>query len=252
MHMSILAELRLELKANSEEKIGYLQSSLFQGVLMEHINKDYAETIHQTGLHPYSMYISSHDSLTWIIRTINDDAYHNIIEPLLALDFKSFDLKKKEITVDITNKSITTITYEDLMKSFNSDSTDKYIKVSFESPTAFKSNEAYVFMPDIRLVFGSLMRKYSAASSDTDMTDEETLQYITDHTAIQDYKIRSTRFHLEGTRIPSYLGEVTFRFRGTDTMARYARMLLEFGEYSGVGIKCGMGMGAIRIIREGK
>lgn len=250
--MSLLAELRLDLKVNSEEKIGHLQSSLFQGVLMENINKDYAEIIHQTGLHPYSMYISNRDSLTWIIRTINDDAYHNIIEPILAPQFKLFDLKKKEITIDITNKSISTITYEDLMKSFNSDSTDKYIKVSFESPTAFKSNDAYVFMPDARLVFGSLMRKYSAASSDTDMTDEETLQYIIDHTAIQDFKIRSTRFHLEGTKIPSFIGEVTFRFRGTDTMARYARMLLEFGEYSGVGIKCGMGMGAIKIIKEEK
>ncbi len=250
--MSLLAELRLDLKVNSEEKIGHLQSSLFQGVLMENINKDYAEIIHQTGLHPYSMYISNRDSLTWIIRTINDDAYHNIIEPLLAPQFKSFDLKKKEVSVDITNKGITTITYEDLMKSFNSDSTEKYIKVSFEAPTAFKSNDAYVFMPDVRLVFGSLMRKYSVASSDTDMTDEETLQYIIDHTVIQDFKIRSTRFHLEGTKIPSFIGEVTFRFRGTDTMARYARMLLEFGEYSGVGIKCGMGMGAIKIIKEEK
>ena len=219
---------------------------------MENINKEYAESIHQTGLHPYSMYVSNRDSLTWIVRTINDEAYKNIIEPLLAPDFKSFELNKKEISVDIVNKSITTIAYKDLMKSFNSDSTDKYLKVSFESPTAFKSNETYIFMPDVRLIFGSLMRKYSAASSDTDMTDEETLQYIIDHVAIQDYKIRSTRFHLEGTRIPSFIGEVTFRFRGTDTMARYARLLLEFGEYSGVGIKCGMGMGAIRLIREEK
>lgn len=251
MGMSILAELKLELKANTEEKIGYLQSSLFQGVLMESINKNYAETVHQTGLHPYSMSVSNRDGLVWTIRTINDDAYYNIIEPLLTPQFKSFELKKV-ITVEVTNKSITTISYEDLMKSFNSDSTDKYIKVSFESPTAFKSNDVYVFMPDVRLVFGSLMRKYSAASSDTEMTDEETLQYIIDHTVIQDYKIKSTRFHIEGTKIPAFVGDVTFRFRGTDTMARYARLLLEFGEYSGVGIKCGMGMGSIRIIREEK
>lgn len=250
--MSLLAELRLDLKVNSEEKIGHLQSSLFQGVLMENINKDYAETIHQTGLHPYSMCISNKEGLIWTIRTINDDAYHNIIEPLLAPQFKSFELKKKETTVDVINKSITTVSYEDLMKTFNSDSTDKYLTVSFESPTAFKSNEAYVFMPDVRLVFGSLMRKYSAASSDMEMTDEETLQYIINHTAIQDYRIKSTRFHLEGTKIPAFVGDVTFRFRGTDTMARYARLLLEFGEYSGVGIKCGMGMGSIRIIREEK
>ena len=96
------------------------------------------------------------------------------------------------------------------------------------------------------------MRKYSAASSSTDMTDEDTLQYIADHSSISDFRIRSTRFPLEGAQIPSFMGEVTIRFRGTDTMARYSKMLLEFGEFSGVGIKCGMGMGAIKIIERKK
>ena len=250
--MSLLAELKLELKPNTDEKIGYLQSSLFHGVLMDAVDKEYAETIHLTGLHPYSQYISSKDTLIWIIRTTNDEAYHRIVEPVLSPSFKSFELKHKGITVDVINKSVTTSSYDDLMKRFNSDLVDKYIKVSFDSPTAFKSDNSYVFMPDVRLVFGSLMRKYTAASSDTDMNDEETLHYIIDHTSIADYKIRSMRFHLDGTKIPSFVGEVTFRFGGTDTMARYSRLLLEFGEYSGVGIKCGMGMGAISIVKEGK
>ena len=250
--MSILAELRLELKPNTEEKIGYLQSSLFQGVLMENVNKDYVESIHQNGLHPYSQSIINRDGLAWIIRAINDDAYHNIIEPLLNPSFKSFVLKHKDIAIDISNKSIKTIEYSDLMKTFTSEETDRYLKVYFESPTAFKSNNMYVFMPDVKLVFGSLMRKYSASSSDANMTDDDTLEYIVNNTIISDYKIRSTRFQLEGTKIPSYMGEVTFHFRGTDTMARYCKMLLEFGEFSGIGIKCGIGMGAIKIEREEK
>jgi len=250
--MSTLAELRLELKVNSDDRIGYLQSSLFQGVLMETISKEYAEVIHQSGLHPYSQYISAREGLTWVIRTLNDDAYHGIIEPLLSPQFKSFDLKQKELSVEIVSKSISSITYEDLMKSFNSDTVDRYIRISFDSPTAFKSDSAYVFMPDIRLIFGSLMRKYSAASSSTDMTDDDTLGYIVDHTSISDFKIRSVRFPMEGTKIPSFMGEITFHFRGTDTMSRYARMLLEFGEYSGIGIKCGIGMGAIRIVKGDK
>ena len=36
----------------------------------------------------------------------------------------------------------------------------------------------------------------------------------------------------------------------TDTAAKFIRLLLEFGEYSGVGIKTGLGMGAIQIIRR--
>jgi CRISPR-associated endoribonuclease Cas6 len=219
---------------------------------MERADKAYAEAVHITGLHPYSQYISSKDGLTWTIRTLNPDAYKGIIEPLLAPDFNGFNLTAKDIHVDIISKSIKLKTYEDLMKTFNSDAVEKYIKIEFESPTAFKRDSTYVFMPDTRLIFGSLMRKYSAASSSVDMTDEETLQYISDHSFISDFRIRSTRFPLEGTKIPSFMGEVTLHFRGTDTMARYARMLLEFGEYSGIGIKCGIGMGAIKIIREDK
>jgi CRISPR-associated endoribonuclease Cas6 len=33
-------------------------------------------------------------------------------------------------------------------------------------------------------------------------------------------------------------------------MARYLRLLLSFGEFSGVGIKTAMGMGAMRIRRD--
>ena len=93
------------------------------------------------------------------------------------------------------------------------------------------------------------MRKYSASSNNTDMSDEDTLKYITENSSVSDFKIRSTRFPLEGIKIPSYMGEITIKFSGTDTMARYGKMLLEFGEYSGVGIKCGMGMGAIKLIK---
>lgn len=33
-------------------------------------------------------------------------------------------------------------------------------------------------------------------------------------------------------------------------MGRYVRMLAKFGEFSGVGIKTGMGMGAMKYIRR--
>lgn len=246
----MLSELKLELK--TEGNIGYLQSSLFQGVLMEQIDKEYAESVHITGLHPYSQFISSKNGLSWIIRTLNSDAYKGIISPLLAPDFNGFDLAAKDLHVDIASKCLVSKTYEDLMKTFNSDEVERFIKIEFESPTAFKRDSNYVFIPDTRLIFGSLMRKYSAASSSTDMTDEETLQYISDHSFISDFRIRSTRFPLEGVKIPSFMGEITIRFSGTDTMARYSKMLLEFGEFSGVGIKSGMGMGAIKIIERTK
>ena len=45
---------------------------------------------------------------------------------------------------------------------------------------------------------------------------------------------------------------MTIRVSGTKTMANYAHLLLRFGEYSGVGIKTGMGMGAVKRVEKEK
>lgn len=41
------------------------------------------------------------------------------------------------------------------------------------------------------------------------------------------------------------MGKITIKIRGTQTMTNFANMLFKFGNYSGVGIKTSIGMGAI-------
>ena len=248
----MLAELSLKLR--SEHELGFWHSSLLQGVLMEHASKAFAEKMHETGLHPYSqcVLVDHSKNVIWKIRTVDDEAYKGILEPWLSPTLKTFKIEKLDASVEIVERVLVTRDNGDLLERFYSGETDRSVRIRFDSPTAFKSNERYVFMPELHLIFGSLMRKYSTALSDMDMTDQETLDYIIEHTHISAYKLRSTLFPLEGAKIPSFMGEITLRFTGTDTMARYARLLLEYGEYSGVGIKTGIGMGAIKIIQGGK
>ena len=54
-----------------------------------------------------------------------------------------------------------------------------------------------------------------------------------------------------GVRIPAFIGKITMRVDGTETMRRFVRLLLEYSEYSGIGIKCSLGMGAVRLEKEG-
>jgi len=65
------------------------------------------------------------------------------------------------------------------------------------------------------------------------------------------YDLKSVSFSLEGVKIPSFIGKITIKLHGTDTMANFVNMLFEFGEYSGVGIKTSLGMGYMKIINEG-
>ena len=74
------AKLRIELDSS---QISYQQSSNLQGVLMEQIDTDYAQELHQYSLNPYSQYVvKEKDKTVWYICTVNEEAYENIILPL--------------------------------------------------------------------------------------------------------------------------------------------------------------------------
>jgi CRISPR-associated endoribonuclease Cas6 len=247
----MLAELKLKLDV-ANQKIGYYQSSNLQGVLMEHIDSDYASVLHSQKWNPYSQNIIGKDEkVVWTIRTLNQEAYEKIIKPLEAEAFTEFRLEKKDIVVRVCDKKLTVKSQKELLEEFYQKPADRYLNLEFVTPTAFKSNGRYVIIPEPRLIFQSLMNKYSAASGgEMEMFDTETLDQLTESSEITQYRLKSTGFPLESVRIPSFKGELSIRVRGNDTMARYARFLMQFGEYSGVGIKTAMGMGAIRMMER--
>ena len=243
----MLAEVKLVLKSN-EQQIGYYQSSNLQGVLMEHINTEYADLLHSQRFNPYSQCITIQDQkAVWSIKTLDEEAYKNILLPVIDKEFSEFEISKKGIHVEILEKQIKTKKKQELLEEFYEKPASKYLNIELMTPTSFKSNGRYVIMPDVRYIYQSLMNKYSAASSDMEMYDEETLEQLAECSEIAQYKLRSTFFPLEGIKIPAFKGEISIRLKGTDTMARYARMLMQFGEYSGIGIKTSIGMGALRV-----
>lgn len=242
----MLAELRMNLDADSTE-FGYYQSSNMQGVLMERLDNNYAEQLHISGLKPYSQYIEGGSQKEWVVNTLTSEAYQNIIQPLLEEDFTDFFIEKKNIRIKIHSKKLKTIEKKELLNEFYSDTYDRYLNLKFLTPTSFKSGGVYVNMPDMRYIYQSLMNKYSAASEDLDMYDEETLEQLVNKSRIVRYRLRSTAFPLEGVKIPSFMGEMCIEITGASTMAKYARLLARFGEYSGLGIKTAIGMGGLRI-----
>jgi len=94
------------------------------------------------------------------------------------------------------------------------------------------------------------MRKFSAASEEFNMYDEDTLEELVTQSEIVRYRLQTIPFPLEKTNITGFIGNICIHIKGPETMARYVRMLAKFGEFSGVGIKTGMGMGAMKYIRR--
>lgn len=247
----MLAELRMQIDT-AKNTIGYYQSSNMQGVLMSVIASEYAAIMHRQSMRPYSQYVHGGDCTEWVVKTLSEEAYENIVLPLMDEQFTNFCLEKKDMQIHIVKKTMKYIEKQKLLDEFYSaeDLPERYFHLKFLTPVSFKSNNCYMNMPDLRLIYQSLMNKYSVSSELLNMYDEETLEQLTAHSCVSGYRLKSTFFPLEKVKIPSFIGDITIKVSGTATLAKYIRLLLRFGEYSGVGIKTAMGMGSYEIIEH--
>ena len=240
------AELKMNLDST---EITYQQSSNLQGVIMETIDTDYAAILHRNSTNPYSQcVVKKEDKTEWLIKTLTENAYQNIICPLTKLE--NVEIKKKGLIIKPISRKVKIIESRELLQEFYEVPCSKYLEITFLTPTAFKRDGSYVFYPDLRLIYGSMMRKYSEISSQINMIDEETLEEICQKSEIIKYRLQTVPFPVEKVNITGFVGTITIKIKGAETLARSIRMLLRFGEFSGVGIKTAMGMGAIQCRRK--
>ncbi len=243
------ANLRIQIEPEPGKKISYQMSSGMHGMLMEMIPPDQAAKLHEQGLRPYSQYLALEgDEVYWNINTLNDEAFRTIILPLLDEKKKSFLLKKHDLKLTVKERRLKQVTEKSAAEIFYGKDSGRYFRLKFLTPTAFKQNGRYTNYPDLRCIYQSLMNRYDAVSERESFFDEDVLKQLTDDSSIQRYHLRSTFFSLEGVRIPSFYGWILIRVSGTQTMANFVDLLFRFGEYSGVGIKTGLGMGAVKLL----
>ena len=225
-------------------------ASLFHGALMEMLPEAYVAELHESMLHPYTQHLEMRDhQWHWVVTTLNDQAKDLIIDQTLAQK-NQVDIKKHELVVGIAEKKMSELTDKELSSQFYQEDAPRTISLQFLTPTAFKIDGRYVFYPDIRSIYLSLMNKYDAASKAGSMKDEDALELLCRNTSLFRYDLRSTLFSMEGVKIPSFVGKITFRMHGAQTMTNLAQMLFRFGEYSGIGIKTALGMGAVKMLSE--
>lgn len=228
-------------------------ATLFQGVLMECITDDFADKMHISSIHPYSQFISSCDGcVLWTVTALNIEARKNIIDVLASDSFVSVEIKHKNITLDVEEKNIYEISYNQLLdKYYLCGKSCRYITLNLFTQTAFKSNGKYIIMPDSKLIFNNLVRKYDSVSDNTEIFDDTLAEYIKNHTEIVEYNLKSRKFAMEGITIPSFSGIIKIKLSGNTEFICLCNMLLDFAQYSGIGIKTAMGMGASIITNTG-
>ncbi len=241
---------RLELKLNGENCIHRQMVSAFHGALMELLPQDYADELHISKLHPYAQHLEKRgEDWYWVVSALNEEAANKILKTCL-IGQTELVLKKHDLAIQILDKRYYELPDERLADAFYNGQASKYITLQFVTPAAFKQNGKYVNYPDVRAMYSGLMKRYDSVNESESMCDEDTLEQLVEKTAISRYDLHSTVFCLEGVRIPSFVGRITLRIDGSQTMLNFARMLFQFGTFSGVGIKTSLGMGAIRLVDE--
>jgi CRISPR-associated endoribonuclease Cas6 len=245
----MLSRLDIELKCPADIKLRHSLAPLFQAVLMENIAPENATKLHEQGMNPYSQYATrTNDGYRWTINCLSGDAYNAVIAPLLSPGFSGFHLNKVNADFTVHGKKLSSLQNDALTEPFYSTESDRIFRVHFMTPAAFKSGGQYVFYPEPRLLLQSLMLKYAAAVEVGASVDPDMLSTIETNAKIIRYRLRSVFFPLERASIPSFVGEIFLKVEGAQALVNYVRLLLTFGEYSGIGIKCSMGMGAISLI----
>lgn len=245
---NMLAECRLVLTGFDSTDFIYNKGSLLQGVLYEHIDSSYVAELHEQGMKPYSQsVIKEKDDIIWSIRTLSGDASDKILRQVASDDFSKFKVKHNNSDITIQKKTIVTTDVNDLFQKFYSEDSSRNFVIEFRSPTSFKKDGRYHFYPEIYNIYQSLMSRFDLVSAGKGMFSQETLEQLAENTEITGYNMKSVRYGLEGVAIPSFMGRFYLRINGPQTMVNFARMLFEFGNYSGVGIKTALGMGYIHV-----
>ena len=240
----MITQLRIDFCNDTE--LNYNMSSLMQGIIMENVSPEFAEKEHISEIRSYSQYLTNRDGAwTWVINTLTDEAKKNIIDRISRTE--KFYIKNKDMYLSAESTEIKTTNFDELFEGnyYLDEKQPRYVRMAFITPTAFKSSGAYINYPTVKLLLASMINKYNALSDVTELGDNDLAEKLAECVSISNYNLHSTVFHLEGVKIPAFLGHVTLRVNGSKNMISTVNMLAEFAQYSGIGIKSAIGMGAV-------
>lgn len=241
---------KITLTCNKGQKFDSSLAVYFHGWLMGKVSSDFADQIHTTGTNPLNIYVyQTKDYINFVVCLLTQKAVDEIFDILLDDNFTSFTLQSSEQNrFDICEKYTESLSEEELARSFYSDDAENLFTIQVLTPMAFKTQGQYFNLPDIRLFFQSLMKKYNSVFEGSEHVDIDLLDEIVKRTVLINFNINSRRYYIHHAYINGFMGRLTFLCKGSKTLTNYINTLLSFAEYSGAGVKTSLGMGAIKAV----
>lgn len=213
--------------------------------LLEKLPQEDALWLHEEDSRTISQFLryeKDHNCYIWTVNTLSD-AVAELLCPILD-DLVEVSVENQVFSV--LDKTIRKITAELLLHRAREETGNKRT-LSFLTTTSFKQNGRYVIFPQERLVLQSLIMRWNEVFPQYVLDDEDAFQAILAGIHIVDYQLRTSRFHLKGVRIPGFVGSCVMEARLALPLMELWNALMLFADYSGIGIKTGLGMGGLQI-----
>lgn len=247
--MPVSMEIILELPEN--EKVHRAMGSILQGALMEILEKKSTIKLHEDGLRPYSQYVyfdKNKKLPVWRVNVLNNWAYEKILVPLQ--NQRRIFLRHKNYAVNLLQCNITAAeTYEEISNRFITDSSPiiKGVDINFLTTASFRREGQYVIFPELYLIIQSLLNRWNKFSVDFGI-EEDTAKILATFCNVKEYALQTQLFLLEHQKINGFCGSMKISFEGNATVNNLLGLLFHYANYSGVGIKTALGMGATATI----
>ncbi|MDD3840834.1 MAG: CRISPR system precrRNA processing endoribonuclease RAMP protein Cas6 [Clostridia bacterium] len=246
----MLTKIKYKLDFDQDKKLKMSYGQFLHGFIMENVDPEYGDKLHQSGLKPFSQYLhKTQDTWIWEINILNDEAYEKIAGKIFKDECKELLLRTPNIKIraDKIEKDHT-IDYNQLTKKiYLSETQKRYIKIYFRTPCSFKAGGEYQIIPSVLLMYTNLINRFNEYADTITLKDESVVNHLIEHTKIRDYKLRSFKFPMGKGYVKSFIGELVLNISGPETLASLANLIFEFANYSGIGIKTALGMGGVAV-----
>lgn len=246
----MIRTLEIKLAAPEGERLPQSACSLLHGVLMQNIDSTYADLLHQQSLRPYSQYLyfdKERNGLYWRLTALDELADNELLGAAYALPGAVF-LQQKQMEIKLVSKTFLPATsYAAIAeKCFAHPLSGRYLHFDFVTSTSFKSDGQYAIYPQQLLLFKSLVRRWNTFADKERLDAQGLVQNLAAETFVAAYRLSLQPYSVDGVRISAFRGNYVLGLKNNIMSNRIIAMLGEYSNYSGIGIKTALGMGAVR------
>lgn len=246
---SLITQLKYQLEGPENLHIDSSWGYWFYAALMEHIPDEMAEMFHLPDRTPINQHLRISDrekTVHWVVNILGDEAEQCLLPHMDSIS----ELKLRECTQAFKLVLNEKRNFKDANAFWNraAEMPDANLhRLCIMTPTAFRSNRRYVVFPDIRLILQSLMLRWNSIAPSLRICDEDVLQMMEMQIWLRDYRLQTRRFELKGQAVPGFCGTIWLQNSLPAPLLEIWKGLLLFCEYSGLGIKTALGMGAVEL-----